>query len=229
MHLSQRRRLRRGIAVAVAALGAAAWLPAASAEDDPVARGKTLAEKGNAKGATPCVTCHGKDGAGMPGGIFPRVAGQRADYLEKQLADFADGRRDNALMKPIVAALDPAERRAAAAYFASLSSPSAATADKALFARGKKLARFGAWERDVPSCESCHGPEGRGVGPHFPPIAAQHPAYVEAQFKAWKDGTRKNDPIGLMQGIAKRLSDDEVKAVAAYFASVAPSQPEVKP
>ncbi|MCA9599305.1 MAG: c-type cytochrome [Myxococcales bacterium] len=216
-------------AIRLAVIVAAALVAAtASAEGDPMAIGKTLMEKGNAKGATPCMTCHAADGAGTPGGVFPRVAGQRADYLERQLSDFASGKRDNALMKPIVAALSPSERSAAAAYFASLSGPSTAKAEPKLVARGEKIARFGLWGRDVPACESCHGPEGRGIGTHFPPLAAQHPGYVEAQFKAFKDGTRKNDALALMQGIAKRMSDDDVKAVAAYFASLPAAPAEEK-
>ncbi|MNP24900.1 Cytochrome c [compost metagenome] len=73
----------------------------------------------------------------------------------------------------------------------------------------------------------CHGPGGVGVGEHFPPLAHQPAAYLVAQLNAWRDGSRSNDPNQLMVGVAKAMNDEEIKAVADYFAGAA-SQ-EVKP
>lgn len=78
---------------------------------------------------------------------------------------------------------------------------------------------MGAWDREVPPCASCHGPNGRGVGATFPELAGQHASYLSAQFAAWKNGTRSNDPQNLMKGVAERLTDAEIQAVAAWFAA----------
>ena len=77
-----------------------------------------------------------------------------------------------------------------------------------------------AWERNIPECVACHGPAGMGVGASFPPLAGQSAQYLGAQLNAWRQGTRKNDPNDLMGHIARAMSDDEVQAVAGYFADL---------
>ncbi|MEG1629464.1 c-type cytochrome, partial [Pseudomonas sp.] len=91
----------------------------------------------------------------------------------------------------------------------------------------QKLALYGDWSRKIPGCVQCHGPGGVGVGEHFPPLAQQPAAYLVAQLNAWRDGSRSNDPNQLMVGVAKAMSEEEVKAVAEYFAN--PASQEVKP
>jgi cytochrome c553 len=86
-----------------------------------------------------------------------------------------------------------------------------------LLQEGEALALRGDWDRDLPACISCHGPGGRGVDEHFPALAGQHASYIAAQIQAWKNGTRRNDPLNLMKTIADRLSEHEIKAVAVYF------------
>lgn len=87
---------------------------------------------------------------------------------------------------------------------------------------GGNIAANGLWSKGVPGCNQCHGPEGRGVGPNFPRLAGQSAAYITSQIEAWTAGTRANDPLSLMNGIAHKLSEDEVKAVASYYASLDP-------
>ena len=186
--------------------------------------GSGLVRQGNATGATACVTCHGADGAGNAASGFPRLAGLDAGYLKKQLLDFQNGRRSNALMEPIAKGLSAAEASAVAAYYAAQKTGAAAQAagDPQMLARGARTAQRGQWEKTVPACVSCHGPGGRGIGAHFPALAGQHASYIVAQFGAWRDGSRRNDPWELMQSVAERLSEEDIAAVAAYFASLDP-------
>lgn len=187
---------------------------------NPVA-GKATALQGNSKGATPCVVCHGEQGAGNAAASFPRLAGLDAGYLAKQLRDFQRGTRKDAVMQPIAKALSQAEIDDVTAYFAAQRPPAlAAAADPALLARGARLATSGFWDKDVPACISCHGPAGRGVGANFPALAGQHPSYIAQQLNAWRTGTRDNDPQGLMKGIALRLPAGDIAAVSVYFSSL---------
>ena len=89
----------------------------------------------------------------------------------------------------------------------------------AVLAAGAVLATRGRWDQQVPACVQCHGPAGVGVGAHFPPLAGQPAAYIEAQLKAWQQGTRHNDSLQLMQHLSSALSAQDVHDVAAWFAA----------
>lgn len=185
--------------------------------------GGRIALDGSADGAPPCVSCHGANGEGNPDTGYPRLSGLAADYLLHQLASFADGRRASEIMLPVAIALSEAERRAVATYYAGL--PASKTEggdppDGQLVASGRALAESGDWARGMPACAQCHGPVGQGVGKAFPALAGQPAAYVAAQLTAWKEKTRTNDPLGLMAGVAGKLTDGEVAAVSAYYASL---------
>lgn len=188
--------------------------------------GSALALQGNTRGAIACAGCHGADGAGNAATGFPRLAGLDAGYLKKQLLDFQSGSRRNAVMEPIAKALSDAEANAVTAYYAAQTATAAAgglAADDAqAIARGERIALHGQWENTMPACVSCHGPGGQGVGTHFPALAGQSAKYIAAQFRAWRDGARRNDPLELMKGVAERLSEQDIAAVAAYFASLGP-------
>ena len=196
-------------------------LPAAPAlAVDPA----TIANAGTAT-VVACASCHGKDGGGMAS--FPRLAGMNAAYLLRQLQDFDSGSRGNAVMKPIATALSPADRNAMANYYAALPIPAAlagaaapATPDTS---PGARLANRGMWSKGVPACVQCHGPGGVGVGAGFPAIAGQPSGYLASQLQAWQKGTRKNDPLELMQHLSRSLSDAEIKAVSDWFASQPPN------
>ncbi len=180
---------------------------------------ETITQQGNGKGAAPCMACHGADGGGTEASGYPRLAGLDAAYLQRQLDDFANGTRTNAVMQPNASALSEDERAALAKYYSALPLPArfakpAATPDAA----GERLATRGDWSRGVPGCVQCHGPGGVGVGANFPPLAGQSAAYIEAQLKAWQQGTRRNDPLQLMQHVARQLTPQEIQAVAGWFA-----------
>ncbi|MFO8023910.1 c-type cytochrome [Thiohalophilus sp.] len=197
--------------------------PVAMAAGD-IDAGKRLALQGNDQGATACVACHGASGEGNAPAGFPRLAGLNVDYLAKQLRDYREGSRTNPTMNPIAAALDDAASRDVAAYYASLDL-AGDTAKEKDNAAGRTLALRGDWENTIPACVSCHGPGGRGVAPAFPAVAGQHASYIRAQLQAWREGTRNNDTNDLMKVVAKRLSDEQIQAVADYFATV-PVQPD---
>jgi cytochrome c553 len=198
---------------------ALAILPAKAAAADAAA----IAKDGNGNGAPACVACHGADGAGQPVAGFPRLAGLNAAYLQQQLDDFANGSRDNAVMKPVATALSEPERKSLGEYYGKLPIPSAlATPTTPMPAKdsvGALLATRGRWSQQVPACDQCHAPGGVGVGANFPPLAGQSATYIANQLKAWKQGSRHNDPLELMQHVSKALSDADITAVATWYAA----------
>ena len=201
------------------------WSPLGAAVD-----ASTLATLGKAHGVAPCASCHGADGAGQVAAGFPRLAGLNGAYLRKQLDDFASGARENAVMRPIATALDADERKAISDYYAKLPIPAALAKPAAENPKddspGALLATRGRWSQQVPGCVQCHGPGGVGVGASFPPLAAQPAPYLSAQLHAWKQGTRSNDPLQLMQHISSALSDADIAAVSAWFAAQPARLPE---
>ncbi len=169
--------------------------------------------------AAPCASCHGALGQGNPSGGFPRLAGLPAQYIAKQLANYAEGSRPNQVMTPIASQLTPAQRRDLAVYFALQQAPLAAgDVNRNLARQGAQLAEVGNAERGVQACANCHGPNGSGVSPDVPRLAGQSAAYIEAQLTAWQAGQRKNDPLAVMRDVATRLTPDERRAVANYYA-----------
>ena len=178
----------------------------------------TLAQRGG-NGRAACASCHAADGGGQ--GAFPRLAGLEAAYLQKQLQDFASGSRQHALMQPIAKALSRDEQAAMAAYYAAMPVPARVRARKppSDAGMGARLALRGAWDRGVPGCTRCHGPEGRGVGVAFPPLAGQPAEYIAAQLRAWQAGDRSNDPLELMRHLSAQLSAAEIEAVSQWFAA----------
>lgn len=208
-----------------ARIGILALLAASTSAHADAPDGRAIVLQGSARGAIACATCHGADGVGLAGANFISLAGQPEAYLAKQLRDFRDGARDSAVMKSIAATLSDTEIAAVARYFAAQSRPAGPAgkpAEASLMRRGELLATRGNWSVEIPACFQCHGDGGRGVAPHFPAIAGQPAAYTAEQIEAWRRDARHNDPVRLMQTVAKRLSRDEIQAVAAYLASLPP-------
>jgi len=153
---------------------------------------------------------------------FPRLAGLSNKYLKKQLEDFASGERANPIMQPIATALTAEEADDVTTMLADKARPTPELVGRAAAAEGAgaTLALRGAWDRNIPECVACHGPSGTGVGDAFPPLVGQSAQYLSSQLSAWRQGTRKNDPNNLMGHIARSLTEDEIKAVSAYFAGL---------
>jgi cytochrome c553 len=169
----------------------------------------------------PCAACHGAHGEGMAAAHVPRLAGQAADYLHKQLDNYADGSRDNPIMSNFAKALSEPQRASLAARYASMSAPylaEAAPIDTAALARGHRLAYQGDETKRVQACNGCHGPDGVGVLRAAPYLAGQSAEYLASALKAFQQGTRKNDAGQLMRSVAERLDDADIAAVSGYFA-----------
>src|SRR3972149_367485 len=187
-----------------------------SAKPDP-AKGKNIASQG-------CAACHAADG-NSAAAANPKLAGQGYDYLHKQLVNFQarGGRkaeRDNAVMAGMTANLSPAAMKNIAAYYASQKLIPASAKDKEPASPGQKIYRGGNAASGVAACAGCHGPTGMGIPSQYPRISGQFAEYVELQLKAFRAGTRANDPNGMMRGVAVRMSDREIQAVAEYVAGL---------
>jgi len=200
----------------------------AQADDRPpdIARGAAIAAQGVPAGVPACAQCHAYNGASDGSGAFPRIAGQPDYYLAKHFRDYASGVRTNAVMSPIAKALSPADATDVAAYYAGVDAPflPLKNAKPMLVKRGEQLAKVGDAAKDLQSCNNCHGPGGAGEPPAIPYLGGQYASYTAFQLTMWKRGFRKNSPDS-MADIAKRLDEQEIAAVAAYFQQVDASAP----
>lgn len=196
------------------------------------------ANAGKDKAAT-CVSCHGDNGNSMVS-TFPKLAQQHSSYLVKQLQAFKEGSRKDPMMSPIAANLSDDDMRDIGAYYAAQKisenalpvlnddddddAPKTAEADKndnkdqaiqTQIAQGSNLYRNGDLARAVSACIACHGPYGEGNKPAaFPALKSQHADYLIKSLTDFKSGARSNNPDNMMHMIAKKMSDEEIKAVA---------------
>lgn len=181
--------------------------------------GAVIVAQGTAAGVPACAQCHAFNGVSDASGAFPRLAGQSAYYLAGQLRDFASGVRASAIMSPIAKALSPDDIADVSAYFAGVNAPllPLKAPNAALVKRGEELAKAGGPERL--HCDNCHGPGGAGEPPVIPYLAGQYAHYVAFTLQMWHEGFRKNSP-DTMEVIAKKLDDQDIAAVAAYYQQV---------
>jgi len=170
-----------------------------------------------------CQECHGVDGNSGDTRI-PNHAGQYAGYLAKQLSDFQAGARQHTVMSVMAEDLDAADIADIAAYFAAQKpmrgrDGSGKAAARPLFEHGDAV-------RKIPACAECHGSNGEGRagtdGMVYPVLGGQRKVYLRAQLVSWKLGERNNSPDGVMNEVAKRLSDDEIDALADYLSGLQP-------
>jgi cytochrome c553 len=206
-----------GTMLVVAAPGAMGASPAKVPVAQPTAAAPSAAP------TAPCEACHGAHGEGMEAAHVPRIAGQSAEYLQKQLDDYASGARDNAIMANFAKALSGQQRAKFAARYAAMTAPHLAATQSlsaAQLARGHQLAYQGDETRRVQSCNACHGPDGIGVVHAAPYLAGQSAEYLASALKAFQEGTRKNDAGEMMRSVAGRLNEADIAAVSGYFASV---------
>jgi len=177
------------------------------------------AEAGKAK-ATNCAGCHGVNG-NSTNPAWPKLAGQHAGYIAKQLADFKAGKkRSEALMIAQVSNLSKQDIDDLGAYFAAQAGSQGGTL-KELASAGAKLYRGGNKKKGIAACIACHGPTGAGnPAAKFPKLSGQHATYVEKAMKDFRSGKRTNDTNKMMQNIAEKMSDKEIKAVASYVSGL---------
>ena len=180
----------------------------AHAAGDPVA-GKEKAAQ--------CAACHGADGNSL-NPEWPKLAGQHADYLVKQLSYFEKGERENVTMKPMASVLDEQGREDVAAYFATQKA-SIGAADPELVELGERIYRSGNPVSKVAACMGCHGPNGAGYpSALYPALRGQHAQYVENQLHGFAEGKRANENAKkMMQILAARMTNKEIRAVASYI------------
>ena len=170
-----------------------------------------------------CTTCHGADGRAGPDGYYPRLAGKPAGYLANQLLNFRDGRRSYAPMVYLLDHLNDAYLREIAAYFASLDipypPPVRPTETSTVLARGQILVLQGDAARGIPACVQCHGQMLTGVAPAIPGLLGLPRHYLAGQIGAWHNGRRRAQAPDCMADVARRLSPDDVSAVASWLSS----------
>jgi len=172
--------------------------------------------------AAVCAACHGGDGKALQP-TYPNLAGQHPSYIAKQLSNYRDGERVNALMTGQSANLTDADILDLAAHFAAMPRIDG-VADEATLALGESIYRGGITAAGVPSCAGCHGPGGVGnPAAVYPVLSGQNAEYAADQLRYFRSGERANDPNGVMRGIAKRLTDAEIEAVSSYMAGLYPS------
>lgn len=182
------------------------------------------AAKGQPLASTVCGACHGPDG-NSPASANPKLAGQHAAYLYKQMKNFqadAEGKseRVNAIMNGMIAPYTDEQLKDFAAYFAAQKQTGGEIKNRESYELGKKLYRAGDASKGLPACAACHGPAGAGLPVQYPRIAGQFAEYTEAQLKAFRLGERANDPNRMMQMVAIKMTDAEIRAVADYIAGL---------
>jgi cytochrome c553 len=168
--------------------------------------------------ASQCMACHG-DGGNSVVPMFPRLAGQQAQYVAKQLRDFLTGKRKNEVMAPSLAQFKDADVDGLAAYYAAQKRTPITPGNDKLLAAGKALYDDGNTQSGVPACVGCHQPEGLG-NDRYPGLAGQHPGYAATQLQQFKSGARNNDRAKVMRAVAARMSNDEIAAVVEFLASL---------
>lgn len=173
-------------------------------------------EEGQEK-AVRCGACHGSDGNSV-NPQWPSIAGQHAPYIVRQLQAFQNGERTDILMTSQAMSLTEQDMKDVAVFFAAQTAAAKAVADPALADKGQALYRGGDKESGAAACLACHGPTGRGnPGALYPLLRGQHAAYTAATLRAYATDARRSDgATRMMREIAKRLSEEDIVAVAAY-------------
>lgn len=200
-------------ALLLGALCAAGGAAAAERVGDPLA-GKAWSDE------NVCKECHNPDGNSTVA-EYPRLGGQQAAYLYKQLRDFRDGRRRNVIMQALTQELGDAELANVSAHFAA--QPAMKGNPASTNALGRSLFEQGDGARGIPACSACHGADGKGrvAGSLvYPAIGGQHRFYLRGQLQDWRSDIRRNSADGVMNQIAKSLGDKDIEALADYLSGL---------
>lgn len=198
-----------GLSVVLCAGGARAQPPEGSAE----AGGQKIQV---------CVACHGQNGNDSTLPNAPRIGGQNASYLYKQLVEIKGMERVVPEMAGLLDDFDEQDLADMAVHYASQEEPLGA-ANPELVALGEKIYRGGIHELGVAACSACHSPTGNGNAPAaFPALRGQLETYTEKQLRDFRSGTRLNDEASVMRTITERLTDEEIAALASYVSGLRP-------
>lgn len=164
-----------------------------------------------------CFVCHGADGESSTP-LFPRLAGQHAAYIARQLADYQAGRRQSSAMQPMVRGLSAQDFEALGRYFESRPVHSHSVDQPELVQQGRALFEQGVAARGVAACTSCHGATAQGSAT-LPRLAGQHAQYTERQLRQFSTRERSNDNA-VMHQVASQLSPAEMRALASYLSGL---------
>jgi cytochrome c553 len=211
--------LLKSISIALLAVSSVAYANehAAPAKADPV-KGEALYANGNAaRGIVACISCHGTAGNSTIS-VNPKLAGQHEAYIAKQLDNFKGADRNNPVMSTFANMMSAEDMKNVSSYLVAQKSKPGIAKNKEIVELGKQIYRSGISEKNVPACAGCHSPNGAGIPAQFPRVAGQHQDYTIAQLTNFRTGARKNSVQ--MTTISKRMSDDEIKAVADYVAGL---------
>ena len=163
-----------------------------------------------------CIACHAIDGnSSVPAN--PKLAGQHAAYITKQLKNFKMGLRENAVMAGMVANLTEEDMKNLGYYFSEQNILLSSAKKNGVGSIGENIFRAGIKNKGVAACASCHGPSGHGIPDKYPRLNAQHSEYTLAQLNSFRLELRKNDPDGVMRTIAQKLTEQEMRSVADYI------------
>ena len=189
--------------------------------------GAEIAAQGTAAGAVACAQCHAFNGVSDSSGAFPRIARQSPYYLSKEMHDYVSGMRSNAIMTPIAKKLTDDDIADVTAYYAGVKGPflPLKAPDPALVKLGETLASVGNNQRQIQSCNNCHGPDGAGGPPAIPYLAGQYSYYIAFTLHEWQRGFRRNSAY-VMGEVAGHLDEQDIAALAAYFQQLR-SNPQV--
>ncbi len=175
-----------------------------------VTEGEKLAEA--------CIACHGKSADAKLRPNFPKLSGQPARYIYKQMMDYKDAKRGHGIMQSFATALTPEKIADISVWYESLGLPKAAEAAQTEVAT--KLVKRGDGPRLLPPCEVCHGRNGEGAVVDVPALAGQSAQYFNVTMQAYKSGERANDLYNRMRLISQSLTDDEINALADYYSAM---------
>ena len=179
--------------------------------------GETLYSNGDAtRGVVACITCHGPKGQSAVG-TWPKLAAQHPAYVARQLKNFKEGVRVNAIMMGMAVALTDQDMQNIAAYLAQQQPSQGVAQNKETIELGQSIYRGGIAAKGVPACAGCHSPNGAGIPAQYPRQAGQWAEYSNNQLMSFREGTRKNLQMNM---IATKLSDNEMKAVSDYMAGL---------
>jgi cytochrome c553 len=193
----------------VVPLSAGAATPAKAAFKADAAKGSEL--------SAPCQACHTSDGT-RGSAANPILQGQHPEYLVKQLSEYKSGKRKNAIMSGMAAALSEDDMKHIAAFYGSKKAKDGFAKNKDSVALGEQIWRGGIVSKQVPACAGCHSPNGAGIPAQYPRIGGQHADYTAAQLLSFSLNQRGNS--AQMMTIAAKMNEREMKAVADYAAGL---------
>lgn len=172
-----------------------------------------------------CARCHGVDGLGRGEGAFPKLAGQRPEYLRRSLLAYQRGDRHSGIMEPIAGRLTRTQLSDAVRWYAGRAPP--ATSGTTGSSRGEAIATRGIPERRVPACANCHGPGQRPRYPVYPRLAGQYAAYLEQQLRLFYEGKRGGtEYVDIMQTVAEhKLEPEDISEVAKFYSALTVTEP----